>query len=175
MTGISAALRLGQEPNLEVTLIEKADHLGGLSDYFSWGPVTWDRFYHVVLSTDEVLIGFLSDLGLEKNLRFTETKSGFFGDGRLVSLSSNSDFLRFPFLSLWQKCRLALGVLYSASFKDGSRLDQLYVRQWLTSVFGRRVYEQIWDPLLRSKLGSAREETSAAFIWATIRRLYGAR
>ena len=65
MTGISAALRLGQEPNLEVTLIEKADHLGGLSDYFSWGPVTWDRFYHVVLSTDVVLIGFLSDLGLE--------------------------------------------------------------------------------------------------------------
>ena len=45
----------------------------------------------------------------------------------------------------------------------------------MTKVFGRRVYERIWDPLLRSKLGSGKEKTSATFIWATIKRLYGAR
>ena len=55
------------------------------------------------------------------------------------------------------------------------KLDRTYVRAWLTRLFGRRVYEQIWDPLLRSKLGAARDRTSAAFIWTTIRRLYGAR
>jgi protoporphyrinogen oxidase len=33
----------------------------------------------------------------------------------------------------------------------------------------------MWDPLLRSKLGAASKETSAAFIWATIKRLYGTR
>jgi protoporphyrinogen oxidase len=175
MTGISAAIELGKHPDVNVTLLEARDHIGGLSDSFSWKDVSWDRFYHVVLSTDSVLIDFLEELGLTPELRFTETRSGFFGNGRLVSLSSTTDFIRFPFLSLWQKFRLATGILYSASLKDPSRLDRVYVRQWLTSVFGRRVYERIWDPLLRSKLGSAREETSAAFIWATIRRLYGAR
>lgn len=104
-----------------------------------------------------------------------ETKSGFYGDGRLVSMSSTLDFLRFPFMTLWQKFRLGLGILYSARIKDPSKLDRIYVREWLTRVFGRRVYENIWDPLLRSKLGDARERTSAAFIWATINRLYGAR
>ena len=175
MTGISAALELARHPGVEVTLFEERDHIGGLSDAFSWEEVTWDRFYHVVLSTDSVLIDFLRELGLASELSFAETRSGFFGEGRLASLSSTGDFVRFPFLTLWQKFRLATGILYSAALKDPSRLDRIFVRQWLTSVFGRRVYERIWDPLLRSKLGSAREETSAAFIWATIRRLYGAR
>lgn len=175
ITGISAALSLSAQPGVHVTLLEKRDRLGGLSDHFTWGEISWDRFYHVVLSTDRVLIDFVSDLGLDTELVFTKTQSGFFGDNRLVSLSSTADFVRFPFLSLWQKFRLATGILYSAALKDASKLDRVYTREWLTSVFGRRVYERIWDPLLRSKLGTAREGTSAAFIWATIRRLYGAR
>ena len=68
-----------------------------------------------------------------------------------------------------------MGIVYSSRIKDPGRLDRIVVREWLTRVFGRRVYENIWEPLLRSKLGDAREKTSAAFIWATINRLYGAR
>jgi protoporphyrinogen oxidase len=65
--------------------------------------------------------------------------------------------------------------LTSIGIRDAEKLDRIYVREWLTRVFGRRVYERIWDPLLRSKLGEARHRTSAGFIWATITRLYGAR
>jgi protoporphyrinogen oxidase len=90
-------------------------------------------------------------------------------------MSTPRDFICFPFLSFWQKCRLAMGILYSTKLNNVTKLDRIYARQWLTKVFGRRVYEKIWDPLLRSKLGSARDKTSAAFIWATIKRLYGAR
>jgi len=175
MTGISAALELARSGRFDVTLFEKQDRLGGLSGYFEWEDVTWDRFYHVILSTDTVMLDFLKELGLESELFWQATKSGFYGDGRLVSMSSTLDFIRFPFMSLWQKFRLGLGILYSARIKDPAKLDRIYVREWLTRVFGRRVYENIWDPLLRSKLGDARERTSAAFIWATINRLYGAR
>src|SRR5262249_6957224 len=38
-----------------------------------------------------------------------------------------------------------------------------------------RTFERIWLPLLRSKLGESYRETSAAFIWATIARMYEAR
>ena len=48
-------------------------------------------------------------------------------------------------------------------------------KHWLIRVFGRRNYEKMWDPLLRSKLGAARDQTSAAFIWAIIKRYYGTR
>ncbi|CAB5115193.1 Phytoene desaturase (EC [Olavius algarvensis associated proteobacterium Delta 3] len=175
MTGIAAALELAKSGRFEVTLFEKADHIGGLSDHYTWSGLTWDRFYHVILSTDTVMLDFIREIGLENQLFWQDTKSGFYGDGKLVSMSTPMDFLRFPFLSLWQKFRLGLGILYSCRIKDPTKLDRIYVREWLTRVFGRRVYESIWDPLLRSKLGNAREKTSAAFIWATITRLYGAR
>jgi protoporphyrinogen oxidase len=175
MTGIAAALELAKSGLFKVTLFEKKDRLGGLSGYFQWENVTWDRFYHVILSADTVMLEFIKELGLEKELFWRETKSGFYGDGRLVSMSSTLDFIRFPFMTLWQKFRLALGILYSARIKDPAKLDRVYAREWLTKIFGRRVYENIWEPLLKSKLGEARERTSAAFIWATINRLYGAR
>jgi protoporphyrinogen oxidase len=175
ITGISSALELAKSGAFEVTLFEKKDKLGGLSDYYQWENIVWDRFYHVILSTDSRLLEFVRDIGLEHELFWQDTRSGFYGKGKLVSMSTTLDFVRFPFMSLWQKFRMGMGILYSARIKDPSRLDRMYVRDWLTRVFGRRVYENIWEPLLRSKLGSAREKTSAAFIWATITRLYGAR
>jgi protoporphyrinogen oxidase len=175
MTGISAAMELAKTGRFNVTLFEAADHLGGLSDHYTWDGITWDRFYHVVLSTDTETIGFIKDVGLADELFWRDTKSGFYGDGKLVSMSTPLDFIKFPFLSLWQKFRLGVGIIYSSRIKDPSRLDRIYAKQWLTRIFGRRVYEKVWDPLLRSKFGNAREKTSAAFIWATIKRLYGAR
>ena len=175
MTGITAAMKLAESGRYEVTLFEKADKLGGLSSSYTWEDITWDRFYHVVLSTDTVMLDFLNELKLVDQLLWTETRSGFYGQRRLVSMSSTMDFIRFPFMTMWQKFRMALGILYSGRIKDPDRLDKIYVREWLTRVFGRRVYENIWEPLLRSKLGDAREKMSGAFIWATINRLYGAR
>lgn len=180
LTGIATALRLSHSGEYSVTLFEKAERLGGLSASYTWESssgqkITWDKFYHVILSTDGPLRQLLDELGVADKLFWRETRVGFFGDGRLVSFSSSWDFLRFPFLSLWQKLRLALGILRCARITDPQALDKVVVRQWLTTVFGRRVYESFWAPLLRSKLGAASERTSAAFIWATIRRLYGAR
>jgi protoporphyrinogen oxidase len=174
ITGITAALRLA-ESGRRVELYEARDHLGGLSDSYSWDGVSWDRFYHVILSTDTRLLELIEDLGLSSELFWSETRSGFYRDGRLVSMSSIGDFVRFPFLSMWQKLRLGIGILGSTGIKDTDKLDRIYVREWLTRIFGRRVYERLWDPLLRSKLGEARHGTSAAFIQATIARLYGAR
>ncbi len=173
--GIVAAINLAKSGRFRVTIFEKEDHLGGMSTYYQWQDIIWDRFYHVILSTDTLLLEFITELNSQHKLFWQETKVGFYGEGKLVSLSSSLDFLMFPFMSLWQKFRMGLGILYSTQIKDTSKLDKIYVRTWLTKVFGRRVYEQIWDPLLRSKLGEARERTSAAFIWAPITRLYGTR
>jgi protoporphyrinogen oxidase len=175
VTGIAAAMRLSQSKEFKVTLFEAAERLGGLSSYYQWEDVIWDRFYHVILSTDTVFLNLIQELGLNDRLFWRDTQSGFFGDNRLVSMSSTVDFLRFPFMSLWQKFRMGLGILYCSRIQNATKLDRIYAREWLTRIFGRRVYESIWEPLLRSKLGAAREKTSAAFIWATINRLYGAR
>lgn len=175
ITGIAAALYLAKTGRFDITLFEKESQIGGLSTYYQWTDIRLDKFYHVILSTDSHTLAFIDELGLSDQLFWKETRSGFYGDGRLVSMSTIADFIKFPFLSLFQKVRLGFGILYSTQIKNPEKLDKINVREWLTKVFGRRVYENLWDPLLRSKLGSARERTSAAFIWATIKRLYGTR
>jgi protoporphyrinogen oxidase len=175
MMGISVALELARKSKHRVVLFEKESRLGGLSGSFQFHNIAWDKYYHVVLSTDREMLEFIRLISLDEELFWRKTKTGFYGEGRLVSFSSTMDFIRFPFMTYWQKIRMGAGILYSTMLKDPAKLDKIYVRAWLTKVFGRRVYERIWEPLLRSKLGDARERTSAAFIWATITRLYGAR
>lgn len=175
ITGIAAALELAKCGNFQVTILEKEDHLGGMSSSCSWKDIIFDRFYHVILGADRDLIDFVKDLGLESQLFWEDTQSGFYGDGQIVPFSSAVDFLRFPFLSLWQKFRLGVGILYSSRLKNMAEIDQVYAKDWLTKVFGAKVYDNFWGPLLRSKLGQAKDRISAAFILATIKRLYGAR
>lgn len=173
--GMAAAWRLAEDDNYHVTLIEARDRLGGMSTWDTIGDYYCDRYYHVLLSRDCETLNLLSELGFSDSLFWKTTKSGFYGQGRLVSLSSAFDFLSFPFLTLLQKMRLAFGIILTSRIRTAGKLEKQYVRVWMMKVFGRRVYERIWDPLLRSKLGNGRDETSASFMWATIRRLYGAR
>lgn len=174
MMGLVTAWELLERGHTPV-VFEKEEQPGGLSTWFEGEGIAWDRYYHCILSTDEELLGLLQALGLRDEVVWRETRTGFFIDGRLVSLSTTAEFVTFPGLSLWDKFRLGLGILYTANLRNHSKLERIYIREWLTRVFGRRNYERLWGPLLYSKLGSAREKASAAFIWATIKRLYGTR
>ncbi len=177
--GMTLALRLAQR-GCRVTLLEAADHLGGLADAWSLkstrlGDVVWDRHYHVTLLSDSYLRGLLRELDLDDEIRWVETKTGFYTDGRLHSLSNSWEFLRFPPLRLWDKLRLALTIAYAARVKNGRRLERIPVADWLRRWSGRRTLEKIWLPLLRAKLGENYRHASAAFLWAIIARMYAAR
>ena len=156
-------------------MFESRPQLGGLATYFNFGKFSWDKFYHCILTSDEPLLQLIDDLGLTSELRWTETKVGFFAGQALYPMTSSLDFLRFPPLSLWQKTRLGLGVLYASRIKEGRSLEKVLASEWLTRVFGEGNYRKMWGPLLKCKLGACREEASAAFIWATISRLYSTR
>lgn len=54
-------------------------------------------------------------------------------------------------------------------------MENILVEKWLTRWSGKRVFEKIWLPLLKAKLGDNYKNTSASFIWATIQRMYAAR
>ena len=156
-------------------MFESRPQLGGLATYFNFGKFSWDKFYHCILTSDKPLLQLVDDLGLTSELRWTETKVGFFAERALYPMTSSLDFLRFPPLSLWQKARLGLGVLYASRIKEGRPLEKFLASEWLTRIFGEANYRKMWGPLLKCKLGACREEASAAFIWATIARLYSTR
>lgn len=158
-----------------VTLIEAAPHVGGLADSWQLGDVTWDRHYHVILLSDTRVRKLLADLGLTDELRWVETKTGFYTDGRMYSMSNSLEFLKFPPLGLLNKVRLALTIMKASKIRNWKYLEHIPVVDWLRKWSGRRTTEKIWLPLLRAKLGENYQHASAAFIWAIIARMYAAR
>jgi protoporphyrinogen oxidase len=158
-----------------VTLFEAADQLGGLASAWSLDGVVWDRHYHVTLLSDVHLRALWAELGLESELRWAETRTGFYCGGRFHSMSSSLEFLRFPPLGLVDKIRLAATILHASRVKDPLPLEAIPVADWLRRWSGNRTFEAIWLPLLKSKLGEHYRRTSAAFLWATIARMYAAR
>jgi protoporphyrinogen oxidase len=174
LLGMTLAHRLAQVGKA-VTLFESAGCLGGLASAWTLGDVVWDRHYHVILRSDLRLRALLAELGLEEEIEWIETGTGFYTDGRLHSMSNTLEFLRFPPIGLVDKLRLGALILYASRIKNWRRLEQIAVADWLKSWTGRRTLERIWLPLLRAKLGENYRIASAAFIWAVIARMYAAR
>ena len=174
MLGLTLALRLRQAGH-EVTILEGAETIGGLASAWTLGDVTWDRHYHVTLLSDLRLRGILREIGMEDELEWVITKTGFHTGERLYSISNGLEFLRLPVLGLFDKLRLAVTILHGSRTDDWRKLERIPVRDWLIRWSGRRTFDRLWLPLLRAKLGENYRETSAAFIWATIQRLYAAR
>lgn len=172
--GMTLALRLAQSGKA-VSLFEGAPQLGGLAGAWKIGDIVWDRHYHVILQSDAFLLGLLAEIGLKQDVRWVSTRTGFYTDGKLYSLSNSLEFLRFPPLGFIDKARLAATILYAARIKEWNQLESILVSDWLGRWSGKRVLKKIWLPLLRAKLGESYRETSAAFIWATIARMYAAR
>jgi protoporphyrinogen oxidase len=174
LLGMTLAHRLAQKGR-QVTLIEKAGHLGGLASAWRLGDVVWDRHYHVTLLSDRHLRSLLAELGLDQEVRWVRTRTGFYTDGSLYSMSNSLEFLRFLPLGLISKLRLAATILYASRLKNWKKLEKIPVATWLRRWSGKSTFEKIWLPLLRAKLGDNYGKTSAAFIWATIARMYAAR
>lgn len=172
--GMTLAYRLAQQGR-DVTLFEGADQLGGLASPWNLGAVIWDRHYHVILLSDSYLRSLLSLLGLEKELKWVETRTGFYTDGKLYSMSNTLEFFRFPPLSLIGKVRLGATIFYASKIRDWKTLEKILVSDWLKKWSGKHTFEKIWLPLLRAKLGENYKKASAAFIWSTIQRMYAAR
>jgi protoporphyrinogen oxidase len=172
--GMTLALRLSQKGH-KVTLYESAEKTGGLTSSWKMNDVVWDRFYHVVLMSDVNTRKVLKEIGLEKDIRWVETKTGFYSNGKLYSMSNLIEFFKFPPIGLIGKFRLGLTIFVASRIKKWERLENISVEKWLRGWSGKKVFEKIWLPLLKSKLGDNYKNTSAAFIWATIQRMYAAR
>jgi protoporphyrinogen oxidase len=174
LMGMSLATQLTNE-GYRVTILERSSELGGLTTAWDYGGYIWDKFYHVILPDDTNTLELINYLGLQDELNWQETKTGFFIRGNYHSMSNLIEFIKFPELNLIDKFRLGLTILAGSFASDYERLEAIPVDKWLIKWSGRKTFEKIWKPLLKAKLGEEYKHTSAAFICATIKRLYGAR
>lgn len=174
MLGLTLAWRLAARGH-KVTVFEAAPALGGLTASFSLGALYWDRYYHVIDAGDLELLNLLGELGLAQAVEWRRTRTLFFDGHALYPLDNGLDYLRLPALAALTKLRVALTIALGARFGSAAALESMSAAQWLTRWSGRKGYDGLWRPLLRSKLGANYDQISAAYIWAVIRRFYGAR
>ncbi len=172
--GMTLAHRLAQQGK-KVTIFEAAPGLGGLVSAWKINNIVWDKFYHVILLSDTYTLKILKEINLDDNIEWVETKTGFYTNGKLYSMSNTIEFLSFPPLNLIDKLRLGLTIFIASKLKNWKRLEQIPVETWLKRWSGENAFNKIWLPLLRAKLGESYKQTSSAFIWATIQRMYAAR
>ena len=168
--GLAAAYRLLQA-GAEVAVFERSNDLGGLVGSFDFDGHRVDRFYHVVLPTDDRVRGLAEELGLGDRFRFRPTGVGFYDDGRLFSMNSLREFLTFPLLPLRDRLRLASFVLRCQLTSDHRELDETPLDRWLRRNCGKRIVERLWRPLLDSKFDGRFEDLPATYLWARTRRM----
>jgi protoporphyrinogen oxidase len=146
-----------------------------LASVWQIGDIVFDKHYHVTLLSDSRLRNLVSEIGPEDYLTWVETKTGFYTNDQLYSMSDTAEFLKFPPLTLIEKLRLGGTIFYASKIKNWKRLEKMEVAKWLRRWSGKGTFEKIWLPLLRAKLGESYKKTAASFIWAHISRMYKAR
>lgn len=168
--GLTTAYRLLQA-GVDVAVYERSSDLGGLVGSFDFDGYRVDRFYHVILPTDDRVRGLAEELGLGDRFRFRPTGVGFYDDDRLFSMNSLREFATFPLLSPQDRVRLAAFVLRCQLTSDCTALDDTPLEDWLTRRCGRRVFDRLWKPLLDSKFDGRFGDLPATYIWARTRRM----
>jgi len=172
--GLTAAYRLLQA-GADVTLYERSPDLGGLVGSFDLDGRPADRFYHVILPTDDRVLALAGELGLGDSVQFSPAGNGFWDGRRLVSMNSLAEFLRFPVLRPHERIRLASFVLRCQLEKHPERLDQVPLEDWLRRLSGKKTVERLWRPLLDSKFDGRFDDLPATYLWARTRRMAGTR
>jgi protoporphyrinogen oxidase len=168
--GMTAAYRLAQQ-GVHVALYERSNDLGGLVGSFDFDGYPVDRFYHVILPTDDRVRGLAEELGLGDRFRFRPTKVGFYDRGDLFSMTTPREFLRFPILRPWERVRLAAFVARCQLISSYDELDDAPLLDWLNRMCGRGVVERLWKPLLDSKFDGRYDDLPATYIWARTKRM----
>lgn len=173
ISGLVCAYRLLRR-GAAVTLFEASEQLGGLGGVFEHEGHSLERFYHVMLNSDEHLLGLLKDLGLNGQAIWAESKMGFLHGQTLYPFNTPADLLRFGGLTWSGRVRTALGGAYIAKLcNDPRNLDSISVSEWLLSLFGDEVFQNLWRPLLRAKFGEMYESVPAYWFWSRLRREKG--
>jgi len=173
--GISLGYFLSRQ-GVRVTIYEASPVLGGLA-----GPLVLedgtqvDRFYHAILSSDRHLSDLCKELGIHDQLRFKETKTGFYYKGAIHPMNNIIEFLKFPPLGWIDRFRLGLTVLAAQFVKDWRRLESVSVQDWLLKWGGPGTFHNIWRPMLKAKFDGGFDNVPATWIWSRLVRMKSTR
>jgi protoporphyrinogen oxidase len=155
----------------DVDILEAGDRPGGMAAHFDFDGLSIERFYHFCCLSDADTLRVLAELGLSDKMRWASTRMGLYYQGRLYPWGDPLSLLAFPKLGPIGKLRYGLQAFHSVQRTDWSRLDRLNAEQWFVGWLGRKLYDQLWRPLIHYKFHDMAEHVSAAWMWQRMQRL----
>ncbi len=159
-------LKLGHR----VSLYEADKRLGGMTASFEFNGIKIERYYHFICKSDQPLFELLQDLGIHEELRWKETRMGYFYQGKMQEWGNPFALLKFPGLSLVSKIRYGLLAFTSTKRSNWKKLDSIDAVSWLRRWVGPQAYDILWRPLLELKFHHFTPNLSAAWIWSRLKR-----
>ncbi len=165
LCGLVAARKLAG--SAEVDLLERNPYLGGCLASYDIDGYRIEQYYHHCFAGDKRLMALFGDLGIDDRLEWLAGTTGYYADGTIYPLTTPIEILKYPYLSLLDKARLAGLTLRSKRF-DAASLDSITAREFVLEHLGEGIYTSFFEPLLRSKFGEHRDKVSAAWLISRI-------
>lgn len=169
-TGLTAAYELLKK-NHQATLFESAPSLGGLASAFEILPKIYvERFYHHWFTNDDAVLSLCQELGLSQQLLILPSKTSLFYDGRVYPFAGVQDFLTFKPLSFWQRIRFGSVSLLLKISPNWKFFETVTAAKWLPILYGRKIFQVVWAPLLKGKFAHFWPQISLTWFWARLKK-----
>ncbi|MPZ14416.1 MAG: FAD-dependent oxidoreductase [Chloroflexi bacterium] len=165
--GLTAALRFVQA-GARVTVIEREDQVGGLVTSFQIGGSHLERFYHHLFRSDRDIQRLIAEVGLADDLIWARPDTSSLYRGRIHSLDSALDVLRFAPLPPAERLRLGACLAYLKLEPNSRRFEGQTAAAWIKRWMGPEVYRVVWGPLLRAKFGDYAEQVAMPWFWSRV-------
>jgi protoporphyrinogen oxidase len=169
--GMAAAFDLSRLGH-QVTILEASAGAGGLASGFKDEDWDWtvEKFYHHWFQSDKYMLGLIRELGWQDKVYFPRPYTVLLHKGKWYPFDSIPRALLFPGLGFGiDKIRFGFVGLFLRLTNNWKALEQFTADAWMTRWAGRRVYEQMWKPLLIGKFGPYYRDVNMAWMWARLK------
>jgi protoporphyrinogen oxidase len=170
VAGLAAAYDLlgaGQR----VTVFEAGDYTGGLAAGFRDEAWEWalEHYYHHLFTSDRHIIRLVEELGMRDQLFFPRPITSVIYQDRIVPFDSPPAWITFPGFNLLDVARFGMVSAYLRFTTPWRRLERFTADSWLRNMYGDKIYERVWLPLLIGKFGPHYLEANMAWMWARLK------
>jgi len=163
LTGLSAALNLKEFAKVKVF---ERENVGGLAASYCKNYCI-EKFYHHCFRQDAELLKLIKELKLSNKLVWRIARVGYAVDSKIYPLNTPFEILRFPYLSLYDKLKLAMFTIKSRK-RDYVLEDNKGVVDGIKEELGEKLLNNFFMPLLKSKFGENYKEVSYAWLLARV-------
>lgn len=168
--GLAVAYQLARDGHKPI-VYEADDRVGGMTATFDFSGTTIERYYHFHCISDSAFLEILEELGIADQMRWVETKMGYWYQKQLQPWGNPVALLKFKGLSFIAKFRYGLHAFLSTKRNNWKPLDNVEASAWIKRWVGEEAYEVLWRRLFDYKFYHFTGNLSAAWIWSRIRRI----